>query len=94
MGDVKKKDSIIWATGWMIGGSSAGRGWEFFSSLPHPDRLWYHPDSYPMGTRGSFPGSKAAGARNWPLTSISCRGQECVVLYLLSPSSLNGMVLN
>jgi hypothetical protein len=29
-----------------------------------------HPASYPMGTRGSFPGGKAAGARNWPLTSI------------------------
>jgi hypothetical protein len=24
----------------MIGGSSAGRSWEFFSSPPHPDRLW------------------------------------------------------
>jgi hypothetical protein len=29
-----------------------------------------HPVSYPMGTRGSFPGSKAAGAWSWPLTSI------------------------
>jgi hypothetical protein len=29
-----------------------------------------HPASYPMGTRGSFPGGKAAGAWNWPLTSI------------------------
>jgi len=28
------------ATGWMIGGSSPGRGWKFFSSLPRPDRLW------------------------------------------------------
>jgi hypothetical protein len=26
--------------------------------------------SYPMGTRGSFPGGKAAGAKSWPLTSI------------------------
>jgi len=26
--------------------------------------------SYPMGTRGSFPGWKAAGAWSWPLTSI------------------------
>jgi len=24
----------------MIGGSSVGRGWEFFSSAPCPDRLW------------------------------------------------------
>jgi hypothetical protein len=29
-----------------------------------------HPDSYPMGTRRSLPGSKAAGVWNWPLTSI------------------------
>jgi hypothetical protein len=29
-----------------------------------------HPASYPMGTRGSYPGSKAAGAWSWPLTSI------------------------
>jgi hypothetical protein len=33
-----------------------------------------HPASYPMGNRGSFPGSKAAGAWSWPLTSIYCRG--------------------
>jgi hypothetical protein len=35
-----------------------------------------HPASYPMGTRGSFPGGKAAGAWSWPLTSIYCRGQR------------------
>jgi hypothetical protein len=29
-----------------------------------------HPASYPMGTRGSLPGGKAAGAWSWPLTSI------------------------
>jgi hypothetical protein len=29
-----------------------------------------HPVSYPMGTRGSFPGGKAAEAWSWPLTSI------------------------
>jgi hypothetical protein len=35
-----------------------------------------HPASYPMGTRGSFPGSKTAGAWSWPLTSIYTRGQR------------------
>jgi hypothetical protein len=35
-----------------------------------------HPVSYPMGTRGSFPGGKAAGAWSWPHTSIWCRGQR------------------
>jgi hypothetical protein len=29
-----------------------------------------HPTSYPMGTRGSFTGGKAAGAWSWPLTFI------------------------
>jgi hypothetical protein len=31
-----------------------------------------HPVSYPIGTRGDFPGGKAAEARNWPLSSILC----------------------
>jgi len=29
-----------------------------------------HPSSCTMGTEGSFPGGKAAGAWIWPLTSI------------------------
>jgi hypothetical protein len=35
-----------------------------------------HPASYPMDTRGSFPGGKAAGAWSWPLTFFQCRGQR------------------
>jgi hypothetical protein len=35
-----------------------------------------HPASYPIGTRGSFPGGKAAGPWSWPLISISCRAQR------------------
>jgi len=44
----------------MIGvlGFDSRRGWEFFSSPPCLERLW-GPSS---GTRGSFPGGKAAGA--------------------------------
>jgi hypothetical protein len=53
-----------------------------------------HPASYPMGTRGSFCGDKAAGAWSWPLTSIQYRGQECVELYLHSPICLHGVVLS
>jgi hypothetical protein len=30
-----------------------------------------HPASYPMGTRGSFTGGKAARAWSWPLTPSS-----------------------
>jgi hypothetical protein len=55
-----------------------------------------HPVSYPMGTRCCFPGVKAAGAWNWPLTSIQCRSQECVEIYLHSPntSSWRGALLS
>jgi hypothetical protein len=35
-----------------------------------------HLDSYPIGTRSSFHGGKAAGAWSWPLASIYCRGWE------------------
>jgi hypothetical protein len=45
-----------------------------------------HQASYPRSTRVSFPGGKAARAWSWTLTSIYCRGQECVELYLHSPS--------
>jgi hypothetical protein len=48
-----------WAVGWMIGGSSPGRGWEFFSSPLRPDGSSFHAAFYPMGTRGYFPGAKA-----------------------------------
>jgi hypothetical protein len=53
-----------------------------------------HPASYPMSTRGSFPGSKVAGVWNWPLTSVYCRGWECVELYLHSSIYLQGVVYN
>jgi len=32
-------------------------------------RLWGHPAYYPMGTRGSFPGGKAAWEWSWPFIS-------------------------
>jgi hypothetical protein len=46
-----------------------------------------HSASYQMGTSGSFPGGKVAGAWSWPLTSIWCRGQEWAELYLYSPNT-------
>jgi hypothetical protein len=47
-----------------------------------------------MGTGSSFPGVKADGAWNWPLTSSWCRSQENVDLYIHSPIRLHGVVLN
>jgi hypothetical protein len=52
-----------------------------------------HPASYLVGTRGSFPGDKAAGAWSWPLTSIYCRGQEWVEVYLQIAIRLHDVVL-
>jgi hypothetical protein len=52
-----------------------------------------HPAFYPMGTRGSYAGCKAAGARSRPLTSMQRQVQEYVDPYLHS-TCLDGMVLN
>jgi hypothetical protein len=43
-------------------GSSPGKGWEIFSSPHVQNGSGAHPPSYPMGTKGSFPGGKVAGA--------------------------------
>jgi hypothetical protein len=43
------------ATGWMIGVSSPGRGWEFFSSPPRPDRFWGPSSLLSNGYQGFFP---------------------------------------
>jgi hypothetical protein len=44
-----------WATGWLIDGSSLGRGFEFFSLPPRPDRLWGPPSLLSTGYQGLFP---------------------------------------
>jgi len=41
-------------TNWMIGGSSSGRGWEFFSSPPRPDRQWVPHSLLSSGYHGLF----------------------------------------
>jgi hypothetical protein len=45
----------VWATGWMIVGLCPGRGWEFFSSPPSPDRFWGPPTLLSNGNQGLFP---------------------------------------
>jgi hypothetical protein len=86
------------ATGYGLDGRGVGLqvpvGSRIFFSPRRPDRLWGHPTSYLMSTRGSFPCAKAAGAWSWPLTSNSYRGQENVDLYIHSPIRLHGVVLN
>jgi len=48
--------------GWMIGGFSPGRGWDF--SLHHhlQNSSGVQPASYPMGTMGSLHGGNVARA--------------------------------
>jgi hypothetical protein len=89
--------SVGIATGYGLDDHGVGvrvpMGEEF--SLLHgiPTGSGAHPASYPLGTWGSFPGGKVAGAWIWPLTN-SCRGQENVGLYIHSPIYLYGVVLN
>jgi hypothetical protein len=45
-----------WATDWMIGGSILCRGWKFFHHRRVQTSSGAHAASYPVGTRGSFPG--------------------------------------
>jgi hypothetical protein len=52
-----------WAVGWMIGGSSPGRGYEFFSPPPRTDRLWASTQPSNQWVPGALPlGGKVAGA--------------------------------
>jgi hypothetical protein len=50
--------------------------------------------SHPIGTRDPSPGGKAAGAWSLPLTTIQCRGRECVELHPHSAIRLHAMVLS
>jgi hypothetical protein len=64
-----------WATGWMMGGSSPGRGWEFFSSPLRSDRRWRPPNLLFNGYQGLFP---------W---GLSCRGVKLTTRLQLVPRS-------
>jgi hypothetical protein len=69
----------------MIGGSSSGKGWEFFSSPPCPDRLWV-PEALFLGVKrpgreANHSSSSSADIKNaWSYTSAPntpswCRAQ-------------------
>jgi hypothetical protein len=81
------------ATCWMIRGSSAGRGWEFFSSTPPPDRHWGPLSLQSNGYKESFLGVKRPGRETdhsspssaevknaWSYTSTPPIRLHCVVL--------------
>jgi hypothetical protein len=73
-------------------GSSSGGSWEF--SLHRVQKgSETHSASYPMGNGSSFPGGKATGTWNWPLTSILCQDEEWVGYTSTPPIRLHGVVL-
>jgi hypothetical protein len=67
-------------------GSFPGRGDDFIlPATAFRPALW-STASYSLGTGGSFPAGKAAGAWSWLLSSLLVRG-SCVELYLHSRST-------
>jgi hypothetical protein len=88
--------NVLKQLGFLIGGSSPGRGWEFFLHHCVQTGSGTHPASYPVGTRSSFLGVKRPG-READHSPPSCAEvKECVELYLHSPSTLlwHGAQLN
>jgi hypothetical protein len=67
---------------------------ELFASPQRRARLWGPPSHLSNGYRGLFPPGKAARAWSWPLTSIQCRSQEYLDLYIHSPIRLHGILLS
>jgi len=62
-------------------------GRDLFSSPPCPDWLWYHPDSYPVGTRGSFPRVKLPGHEADTDFNLVLRIRMCRAIPLLPHTS-------
>jgi hypothetical protein len=75
----------------MIGDSSPGRGLEFFSSPPRPDRHW---TLLSNGYQGLFLAVKRPGREADHSPPSSAEVKECVELYLHSPLHLPGVVLS
>jgi hypothetical protein len=75
----------------MIGSLSPGKGWEFFSSPPCPDRLWAHAASYPgaLFLRVKRPGREA---NHTPLSSAEVTNAWSYTSSL--PIHFDGVVLN
>jgi len=70
MMDIENKISTIWFMFLFLQGSIPCGDWEFFSSLPCPERLWGLPTAYPMDTRVSLSGGKATEVNDaWSYTS-------------------------
>jgi hypothetical protein len=77
--DESQDGAVGIAIGYRLDGQGVGVrvpvGARIFTSPCRPDRLWVHPTSYPMGTKGSFPGVKRPGreADHSPQTSTEVK---------------------
>jgi hypothetical protein len=67
---------------------------QFFFSLRRLDWFWGPTSLLPNGYRGLFSRGWSSRLWSWPLTSILCRNQEYVVLYIHSSVRLHDVVLN
>jgi hypothetical protein len=76
-------------------GSTAGSGWEFFSSPQRSDRFWGPPSPLSNGYQGALSlGVKRPGRKVDHSPPSSAEVKECVELYLHSPIRFHGVVLN
>jgi hypothetical protein len=76
-----------WDTGWMIGVRDPAGAGNFSFHHRVQTGSGAHPASYPIGTRGSFPGGKAAGREADHSPASSAEVKEWVELYLPSPNT-------
>jgi hypothetical protein len=83
-----------WATGWMIGGLSPGRGWEF--SLHHCVQTGSgaHPASYPAVPEALSLGVKQPGCEADHSPPSSAEVKDVWSCFSTPPVHLHGMVLN
>jgi hypothetical protein len=71
---IYRSQSVYWlAFGPDDRGSFPGRGRDYFSLPPRPNRLWGPSNLLINGYRSSFLRGKAAGAWSWPLTFSQCQ---------------------